>query len=194
MTQPDASPPVPDTTEPPRGGNAEETPSLREVVRTIGWELGHPETGAIPSGDVAALRRARPGEIGGPAFWKIAVRHLEPANLLPAASAPWRDAAERRWTAILQGMAEMAKLHGGGLRVGRALAERSVSEHRLLRLLRAEGEGLLDQVRTISHLLANRGARIDWTDLAELVYYDGRPPQHSVRRRIALDYYSHKNR
>lgn len=167
---------------------------LRTVIGKIGWELDHPESWMIPPGDVASLRRARPGEIGGPAFWKIAVRHLEPAGLLPAESAPWRDEAERRWTAILGGMALMAGLHAGGVRPGRAFAERSVAEHRVMRLLQARGDALLTLVRTVAHQLASLGARVDWTDLAELVRWDGTEWQDPVRRRIALDYYSNLKR
>jgi CRISPR system Cascade subunit CasB len=148
----------------------------------------------IPPGDVGELRRARPGDVGGPALWKIAVRHLEPAGLLPSESAPWRDSSERAWTAILGGMADMAGLHTGGARPGRVLAEREVSEHRVNRLLRARGEALLGLVRTVARQLASRGARVDWTDLANLVLRDGTEWQDRIRRRIALDYYSHLNR
>lgn len=172
---------------------------LRQVIRKLGRELDHPEWGSIPPGDVSALRRSRPGDIGGPAFWKIAVREIEPAGLLPPATAPWRDDAERRWTTILAGMAEMAGLHSGGLSLGRALAgpsgsERLVSEARVLRLLQAHGESLLRLVRPVAHQLASRGARLDWTDLAHLVLSDGKESQDHVRRRIALDYYASLSR
>lgn len=202
MTQPDTPTPderPPGTEAPESAGDGPEradqpTQSLRDAVVRIGWEMDHSETWIIPPGDVAALRRARPGEIGGPAFWKIAVRHLEPARLLPGIDHPDRDAAERRWTAILGGMAEMAGLHQRGVRPGRALARNKVAEARVLRLLKAEGEALLDLVRTIAHQLKSQGARVDWTDLAGLVHWGGHPAQDSVRRRIALDYYSHLNR
>lgn len=202
MTQPDTSTPdgrPPETEAPEDTGDGPERAeqpiqSLSDVVGRIGWELDHPETRNIPPGDVSALRRARPGEIGGPAFWKIAVRYLEPARLLPGADHPGRNAAERRWTAILGGMAEMAGLHQGGIRPGRALARNRVAEARVLRLLRADGVTLLDLVRTIAHQLKSQGARVDWTDLAGLVHWDGHPAQDGVRRRIALDYYSHLNR
>lgn len=160
--------------------------ALREAVRQLGWKIDHD---VLAPGDLAALRRARPGDLGGPAFWKLAVDHLEPAGLLPAPSAPWRDDAERRWVVIVAGMAEMAGQHARGRRLGRVLAEVGVSEARVLRLLRAEGEALLQTVRPIVHQLATAGARLDWTDLADLVTSDGRPWQTEVRRRIALDYY-----
>lgn len=195
MTQPETA--TPETEAP--AAPASRSERIRKVVRRIGWELDNPENMIIPPGDAAALRRLRPGEVGGPAFWKIAVRLLEPENLLPSAAHPGRDDVERRWSTILGGMAEMKGQHTGGLSLGRALAGRSesdrpVSEARVLRLLEARGEALLRLVRPIAHLLASRGTRLDWTHFALLVLDDGTRWQHHVRRRIALDYYAHLGR
>jgi len=166
--------------------------NLREVLGKIAWEL---DNDVIPPGEVAALRRLRPDQPGGPAFWKIAVRHLEPAELLADAGAPWRDEEERRWAMVLAGMAEMKGLHRPGRALGRVLAEAEVSEARVLRLLRAQGEdALAAAVRAVVHQLASGGHRVDWHDLAELIRSAGRPFEGSVRRRIATDYYRHLTR
>lgn len=199
MTQPETQP-SPAAAEPARSGRDESfTDRLRKVIRSLGRALDRPERSSIPPGDVAALRRLRPGEIGGPAFWKIVVRDLEPASLLPPASHPRRDEAERRWAVILAGMAEMAGYHGGGVSLGRALAgwstsDRPVSEARVLRLLQARGESLLRLVRPVAHQLASRGVRLDWTHFADLVLSEGREWEDRVRRRIALDYYGSVSR
>lgn len=199
MTQPETAAPETAPTAAPANRAETRFERIRQTVRRIGWELDHTESWQIPPGDVAALRRSRPGEVGGPAFWKIAVRHLEPAHLLHHAEHPDRDDEERRWTTLLGGMAEMAGWHTGGISLGRALAGRSkasqpVSEARVLRLLEAHDEALLRLVRPIAHLLASRGTRLDWTDFALLVLDDGTPWQQHVRRRIALDYYAHLGR
>lgn len=162
--------------------------TLREVVGRIAWEIEHD---AIPPGDLSALRRGNRDDASGPAFWKVAVRLLEPAGHLPAPDAPWRDETERRWVAIFAGMAEMKGLHRSGLRLGGALADAEVAEARVLRLMRAHGEALHPVVRGVVHQLATSGSHLDWYDLAELILSDGRRRrwEAGVRRRIALDYY-----
>lgn len=160
--------------------------SLREAIQAIASAIAHQ---LVPPGDLGALRRARPGDLGGPAFWRIAVRHLEPAGLLPPPEAPWRNDVERRWVTILAGLAEMAGLHRRGLRLGRVLAESEISEARVLRLLRASDDALLAVVRAVSHQLASAGRAVDWADLARLVTSDGKPWGTSVRRAIAEDFY-----
>lgn len=144
--------------------------------------------GQVARGDVSALRRARPGDLGGPAVWKLAVRFLEPDGLLHE-EGPHRDAMERRWTALLAGMAS-AKSSGKGRQLGSALADAKVSEARVLRLLRARGVALLRVVRTVVHQLDSSGTTIDWGELAELVLSEGKPEwQEAVRRRVARAYY-----
>ncbi|MFP3940273.1 MAG: type I-E CRISPR-associated protein Cse2/CasB [Thermoanaerobaculia bacterium] len=199
MTQPEPAAPESRAPAGSTGRTESRSERIRKAVRQIGWELDHSESWQIPPGDVAALRRSRPGDVGGPAFWKVAVRHLDPAGLLPSADHPERDDLERRWTTILGGMAEMEGHHTGGVSLGRALAGRSetdrpVSEARVLRLLDARGEALLRLVRPIAHLLASRGTRLDWTDFALLVLDDGSTWEHKIRRRIALDYYANLRR
>lgn len=160
--------------------------ALRQAVQAIAADLAHQ---VVPPGDLGELRRARPGDLGGPAFWKLAVRHLEPAGLLPAPDAPWRDDAERRWVVIVAGLVEMAGLHRRGLSLGRVLAESEVSEARFLRLLRASDDALLGAVRAVSHQLASAGRAVDWGDFAQLVVSDGKPWGDTVRRIIAEDFY-----
>lgn len=125
--------------------------------------------------------------MGGPAFWKIAIRHLEPAGLLVGAEGPLRRKQELCWSTILAAMAEGPPL--GRRSLGRALAEADVTEARVLRLLRARDDILLDTARTVGHQLAAAGCEFDWSDMAEVVSSDGAPHAEAVRRRIAYDYY-----
>jgi hypothetical protein len=154
------------------------TGRLRSAVNRIVQAMR--KDGAVTPGDRAALRRQRPGEPGGPVFWKMAARYLEPADLLPPVASKRRDGAERQWAVVLAAIAELADLHhtGPGHRLGRVLADRKVSEARVLRLL-----------RDVVHQLASSGARVDLTDLANLVTSDGTAWETDVRRSIALDYY-----
>lgn len=156
----------------------------REAVQRIAWEF---EQEVIAPADRAALRRIRPGEAGGPAFWKIAIRHLEPAGLLADVDSPLRQWQELCWSTVLSAMAEGLPL--GKRSFGRALAETGVTEARVLRLLRAHEDVLLATVRTVTHQLAAAGCAFDWSDIVELLFSDSAPYAEGVRRRIAYDYY-----
>jgi CRISPR system Cascade subunit CasB len=175
-TQPPEAPPPTDADRP-----------LRKTIDRIAFEL---DRELIASGDRAALRRHRPGEAAGPAFWKLAVHHLEPDGLLPGAGAPQRDDLERRWAVILAALAELSGLHRRGFRLGRVLAEAGVAEARVLRLLRARGEALARLVLTVVHQLASGRHPVDALGLAELLLSDGRPSwEERVRRFVAEDFY-----
>ncbi len=154
----------------------------RDVVHVIAREIAGDR---IPPGDQAALRR----ETLGPAFWRVAVRHLETAGLLGPEDAPWRAETERRWAAILAELARAGGQHAKGRRLGAALAEANVAEARVLRLARAHGESLLKTVRAVAHQLVSGGQRADWADFAALILSDGAPWEAAERRRLCLDYY-----
>ena len=140
----------------------------------------------LSPGDVAALRRMRPEEIAAPVFWRIAASDL--ADSL-AGDGPRRDEQERRWAAVLQAMAELRGMHDPRSSLGAALVRANVAEQRVLKLLRASGDALLDAVRVVAHHLANKGVPVNAADFARLVLSDGRADEEPVRRRIARDYY-----
>lgn len=167
----------------------DQAPSGTPLRRAVGRITRELESEGVSPGDRAALRRSRSGDLGGPAFWKLAARHLEPEGLLPHGDAPWRDEAERRWVTVVAAYAEMGAKDLRGPRLGKVLAEERVAEARVLGLLRASGVPLLRAARAVVHQLASRGAAFDARDLAELVTSDGAARAQSVRRRIARDYY-----
>lgn len=162
-------------------------PSLANVIGRIAHDLAK----VLPAGDVAALRRQRPGDPGGMAFWKIAGTHL--VDQLPEGGA-LADERERRWAVLLQAFAQLQGLHAPGLRLGRVLAERDLAEMRFLRLLRAHGDALADMIRLTAHFLANKAAAVNFVDLASLVLTDGGAREEEVRRRVARDYYRNADR
>lgn len=161
---------------------------VRAAVNAIAAELANDR---IPPGDRAALRRGE--DQIGPAFWKVAVHHLEPAVLLSEGDGPRRVEDERRWAAILAGLARGAELHRAGRRLGTVLAEAEVAEARLLRLARAHEESLLRTVRAVAQQLTANGYTVDWADFADLILSDGTKQEESVRRRLCRDFYrTHK--
>lgn len=169
------------------------TSIVREVISKIAWEM---KREVIPVGDVAQLRRQQTARswqrVASPAFWKIAVRHLEPSGLLAPNEEDWRLDREQRWVTILGFLAEMKGLHGAKHSFGKALSDAEVAEARVLRLLRANGEALVSVLRGLVHQLANRGQRVDLGELATLVLSDGAPWEPQVRKKIARDYYFSK--
>jgi len=156
--------------------------ALHQVVGRLARTIDH----ELPGGTVAALRKLAPGEVGGGAFWRVLGDCLEDG--LPQGDGEARSAAERRWAAVLCGMAITAGLNAGP-QAGSALASAGLSEHRFDRLLRASGARLHDEVRTAARLLASKGTPLDWTDLARLVLTDESEGSEPARRSLARSYY-----
>lgn len=157
--------------------------TLRSLIGRITAQVGE----AMAPGDVASLRKLRPGALWSPAFWRILVVNL--SQELPAGGQARLD-TERNWAVILQAVAQLRGLHEPETSLGRAMARAGASEPRLLRLLRAGDEPLADAVRTAAHQLAAAGQAVDCADLARLVLSDGRRDEQLVRERIAYDYYA----
>jgi len=157
----------------------------RYLPSTVGYFAKLLSEGLAP-GDIAALRRLRPGAPDCSAFWRVMALQ---ESVLPGRG-PHRDEAERRWACILQAMAVLKGMHQPSAAMGPALAEANISEHRVLRLLRASGDPLADAVRITAHHLSQKAVAIDQADLAALVLSDGEPTQEAVRRRIARRYYN----
>ena len=173
--------PVPEDTSSP-------DPSRAASLGSVVGRLAHALQAELPPGVVADLRRLSPGDPASPAFFKIAAGYLEPAGWL-SGDGPRRDQSERRWGALLCGMAHTVGLHQPGARLGRALAEAGYSELRLVRLLQSRGAGLLDTVRLTARFLAAKGQAVDWSELARLVLSDGQQHAESVRRGVSRDYF-----
>lgn len=161
----------------------DESNSIRKTITRIAARLA--DDAAI--GDRAALRRLSFESPDAPAFWRIVVTDLH----LPGAS-PYREEHERRWAAILAGLAEVAGagLHVPKRRLGEAAADAKLHEMRLLKLLRAHGDALLALVRPLAHQLVSKGISVDWADVADLVLSDGRSDEDRVRHSVARSYFS----
>lgn len=163
-----------------------ETIGLAGVVEQI---LGAIENQRLGSGDLAELRRLRPDDPGGAAFWRLIVGTVEPAGQL------FGNDAEARWALVLQAIGNLHGLHQRGRRLGQALAAANVSEMRLVRLLRADLDDLGPQLRAVVHQLASGGQAVDLSGIAYLVVTarrsgsTGPKNEHETRRIIARDYY-----
>jgi hypothetical protein len=167
-----------------------ETPRLGLVVAGLSRRL-HAQT--IGAGALAELRRITDDDMP-PAFWR---------RYLTDVPAEWREPGghvdariDRAWAGIIRAMVEMApNPHAFERPFGTMLADTGYSEHRFVRLLRAEGQDLAREVRIAAAWLARAGAgAANWEQPAHLLL--GRPwlGLHVVRhtiisRRIARDYF-----
>lgn len=148
--------------------------------------------GALPRGDISALRREDCAR--SPTFYKLAALALDDAM---RGSAHLRDEAERRWARVVHVLARTAGQHAlGASSTGTALAEVELAEPRFLRLLRAEGEALDAAARAGLAPLVQRAIVFDPRDLAALVLSAPHPAGRfhhedgeSIRRRLARDFY-----
>lgn len=178
--------PIPETPS-PEGTSA----ASRDGLATVIGRLAHAIDEVLPPGDVAELRRLAPHDPASPAFFKLV------ASVLPEGTLPRdgfrRDEAERLWAVIFSCLATLRGMHLPGHRLGRALADAGISELRVVRLLRARGEALLDAVPVIARTLAVKGELVDCTEIARLLLDEQHAEQ--VRRRIARDYFAriHEN-
>ncbi len=118
----------------------------------------------LGTGPIAELRRMEPtAGVLPPVFWTVLMKHV------PEYLCQGRD-AERAWAAIIQGIALMApRAHEKEASPGRVLADTGYSEPRFVRLLRAEGDGLSVETRTVCRWLATKAQPIDWAAFARFL-------------------------
>ena len=152
-------------------------------------ELGTRLADKAAIGDRAALRRLNYAAPDSPPFWKIVVSDLDGVI---ADHEPERGRDERRWAALLAGLAKVAGagLYRGGRRLGEAAAAAGLLEARFTKLLRAHDDALLDLIQPLAHQLAAKGEHVDWSDVARLVLSDGAPNEDAVRHHLAKHYYA----
>ena len=139
----------------------------------------------LSTGDMAELRRVEPDEPYTPALWKLMV------DLDLEQTPGWLSSEERetRWAALMMGMAMNAGLHDYQTPLGDALAEAGWSELRFVRLLRARGTRLVEEVRRMAQYLGSKDQRADWTDVGRLLFSQQGDAADSYRRDIARKYY-----
>lgn len=141
----------------------------------------------MSTGERAALRRTAAG-VPPPAFWRIAFDVLEPMRALPEQADRARDWQERQWASIVALIERVAEQHAPFASAGSALGAR-LSEARFEKLLRADGDALVDELRAALQRLRTDGARFDARFVAAIVLSAGRSDEETVRRAIARDYY-----
>lgn len=166
---------------------------LATIMRLV-WELDDNKDGALPRGDLAALRREDGAR--SPTFYKLAALVLhEELDLFR--SEELLSEAERRWARVIHLMARTSGQHrAGAARFGAALAHAELAEARLLRLLRAEGDAVDSAARAAIAPLVQKAIGFDPLDLAALILSAPHPKRSfhyedgdQVRRRVARDFY-----
>ena len=139
----------------------------------------------LSSGELAELRRISPEEPFTPALWKILISCV-PESWTSGAD---RDEKERRWAALLMGMALSGGLHTPSKPFGEALAEAGWSELRFVRLMRAKDKKLFGELRRVAGYLAAKSQEANWADMADLLLDQHGDFAEKHRRRLARYYY-----
>lgn len=140
----------------------------------------------LSNGERAELRRMDPRRIDAPAFWKLAARFFDEL-LAPTAAA--REQQETAWAAVVVGLAFLERGAVVGARAGHALREAGLSEARFVRLLRADKDGLIDELPALARFMEAKGVPIDWADVARVLLL-GDYAAEQQRRTLARDYYT----
>jgi CRISPR system Cascade subunit CasB len=133
-------------------------------------------------GDRAALARLKPESLQ-PHQLAALVRALTNAGLTPE---QWRCETWLRWALIAQGMALAG--HDGEQKLGKQLANASVSESRVTKLLTARGQAFTQLLPRVLRLLSSKGVAPNWRELGELVLKEasGLPSNQADAERIRL--------
>ncbi|MDG5497353.1 type I-E CRISPR-associated protein Cse2/CasB [Niveispirillum sp. BGYR6] len=139
-----------------------ETKPARTIGQIVGALAGKMTKDRQGTGGMAQLRRMDPLGIPPPIFWKLLTDEF--------GAEPLPNNQETAWAIIIQSMAMMAPDgHRPKVPPGRVLADEGYPEGRFIRLLRAEGEGLATEIRTLARWSASKALAFDWADLAALV-------------------------
>jgi CRISPR type I-E-associated protein CasB/Cse2 len=137
-------------------------------------------------GTLAALRRASSGS-PPTAFYRVTVGVLD--EVLPEGGAR-RDEEEARWSIVVSALA-IAQGFLAPVPLGKALAQAGIAEMRVVRLLEANADQLIELTRNIVRQLVQKGQSFDPNDLADLVLSAGTPNEKKSRRFIAREFYRH---
>jgi CRISPR type I-E-associated protein CasB/Cse2 len=153
-------------------------PSLSGLIAGLAKRLS-----TMGTGPRAELRRLR---ADGDDRWRAATFYQLYAERIAPDYAGGAE-HERAWAMILSGMARLD--HRPGHRAGAVLAEHGFAPLRFVRLLDADADHLDAELRAVISFLAAKGAKVDWTGLADLVLSHASDRRDAVRRRLAADFY-----
>lgn len=143
------------------------------ICRHLGGE-------AFPPGDLAALRRLRAPHTDALVLW----RYLTQWGINPQ-----DDDEVRAWTEAIALLAGAHEVHSKAPHIGSTMQAADVSETRLLRLLRSEGEAYADHARSVLHLISSKGKTGDLSPLVQLRFRLDDAHRESIRRHIASNFY-----
>ena len=158
-------------------------PTLSEVVGRIAARLE-----GLSTGEQAELRRISPDEPYSPTLWRVLLECV-PEYWTERTDDDEQARIERRWATLLMAMAMNVGGHTYSHTLGEALAEHGWSEVRFVRLMRADGDTLVKQVRRLAQWMASKELNCDWTDVARLLLNQAGEWAEKHRRDIARDYY-----
>jgi len=155
--------------------------SEQEGLRTTIGKMVHAIENILGNGERAALRRISPSRPYTAALWKLLV-HLDLDHL--------SDNEVESWALIAMLIAENSGGYEPNVRIGKALAEYGWSELRLTQLLEARDAQLYSLVRRLSHFMASKNIRADWSEIARIVLVQDGDNAEKFRKSIARHYFT----
>lgn len=147
-------------------------------------------SGALSTGDVAALRRMDPRH-PPLAFFKVEVLMFGRVRENEAGPV----GLSTRWAAITTGLAILGDGHRDARQdrscaLGRALGECGFTELRFSRLLQADADRLVDELPMLARYIAAKSVKVDWLGAARLMLSADTQREQSVRRQLARDFFA----
>ncbi len=160
----------------------EEARGFRSLVGYLAVRVGH-----LGRGDAAELRRLNPDQPWSAVYWRLLASFTR--KELFRIGGKTQDDAEKRWSVVLRALVHTGELNNPEARLGRALAEAGYHELRMVRLLRAREEALLDEVSRVAKFLSVKAEPFDFCELASLIENGDRPWAEKFRANVARSYY-----
>lgn len=151
---------------------------------------------AFSAGEMAELRRMHPekDEARPPIFWKILCRYGVIGNL--SNEQIIKSGEERRWAAVLQGMALTAELcrdvgkdENFGKALGSAEENGDSLSKRFDQLMRATPERFIDLLRHMLKLAISKNCAFSWVSLAALILTVDEHKRSQIRKGLTQSFY-----
>ena len=175
--------------------------NIDEILIRMAPDPQHDDAGilhsAFSTGEMAELRRMHPevDEARPPVFWKLLCRYGIIGSDTDERNSVLSAAEERRWAALIQGMAMTAELcrdakDDFGKALGGAEEGGDTLSKRFDQLMRATPERFLVLLRHMLKLALSKNCAFSWDSLASLILTTDEQKLSRIRTRLTQSFYS----
>jgi CRISPR type I-E-associated protein CasB/Cse2 len=161
----------------------DQQPTLGAAVATIAAML-RPDDERLTNDDIDALQHLSLDTPDTDVLRSV----LGSMNLAEAPSWIRQQQWDRRWAALLKGMALCPGLHDPTISLGEALARADWPEDRFTRMMEAPPTQTLTHVEWAARHFARANQKVNWDDVRRLLFKSGEHAKQ-LRLRVANDYF-----